>query len=406
MAARTAVILGGGVGGTIAANELRRRLDPGDRVIVIERESHSVFQPSLLWLMVGRRRPAELVRPVEKLLAAGIQLVRAEVLAIDPLTRVVETSAGRYTADALIVALGSELAPEALAGFVDAAHDIYSVDGAAGCARALDSFRGGRVVVAVSGLPFKCPAAPYEAALLLDDELRRRGVRDSTEIDLYTPEPLPMPVAGPALGAAVTGLLEARSIRFHPATLIARCEPGAREVVTAGGDRVVHDLLAAVPPHRPPSALRGSGLVNEAGWIPVDRHTLATSFEGVYAVGDATSIGLANGKLLPKAGVFAHAEAIVAADQAVAALRGTKNGAPFDGTGYCWLETGAGRAAFAAGDFYAEPDPIVTLHRPSRVWHAGKVLFERYWLSGGVQRRLLAAVLRGGARSLGLRASP
>ena len=404
MAARTVLVLGGGVGGVSAANELRRRLDPSDRVVVIEREPRSVSQPSLLWLMVGRRRPADVSRPIEKILAAGIELVSAEVLGVDPATRTVETGAGRHTGDALVVALGAALDPDAIDGFADAAHNIYSAGGATTCARALDEFRGGRLVVAVSGLPYKCPAAPYEAALLLDDELRRRGVRGSTTIDLYTPEPQAMPVAGPMLGEAVAGLLEARSIRFHPQTPITRFEPGAHEVVLVGGARVGYDLLAGVPPHRPPTALRDSGLVNEAGWIAVDRHTLGTPFEAVYAVGDVTSINLANGKSLPKAGVFAHAEGLVAADRVAATLTRSASSRVFDGAGYCWLETGAGRAAFAAGDFYAEPDPIVALRRPSRAWHAGKVLFERYWLSSGLERRLSASALRGAARLLGLRA--
>jgi sulfide:quinone oxidoreductase len=405
MAARTVLLLGGGVGGVVAANELRRRLDPGDRVVVIERDARSLFQPSLLWLLAGRRRPDDISRRMADLLAPGIELVRAEVLGVDPAARTVETSAGRHTSDALVVALGAELVPDAIDGFADAAHNIYSADGATACARALDGFRGGRLVVAVSSLPYKCPAAPYEAALLLDDELRRRGVRESTEIDLYTPESQPMPVAGPAMGDAVSGLLEVRAIRLHARSPIARFEPGTREVVLADGARVSFDLLAGVPPHRPPTALRDSGLVNEAGWIPVDRHTLATPFEGVFAVGDVTSIGLANGKSLPKAGVFAHAEGLVAADRVAAALTPCASSRVFDGAGYCWLETGAGRAAFAAGDFYAEPDPIVALRRPSRAWHAGKVLFERYWLSSGLERRLSASVLRGAARLLGLRAA-
>ncbi|HLA16015.1 MAG TPA: FAD/NAD(P)-binding oxidoreductase [Candidatus Limnocylindrales bacterium] len=401
--ARTVLVLGGGVGGIVAANELRRRLEPADRLIVIEREARYLFQASLLWLAVGRRRPQDVSRPTEKMLAPGIELTRAEVLGVDPVARSVETSAGALRADALLVALGVDLAPDAIDGYGDAAHNIFSADGAMGCARALDGFRGGRLVVAVSGVPYKCPAAPYEAALLLDDELRRRGVRGSTEIDLYTPEPQPMPVAGPAMGEAVVGLLEARSIRFHANAPIERFEPGAREIVLADGARVTFDLLAAVPPHRPPAALRDSGIVNEAGWVAVDRQTLQTAWEGVYAVGDATSITLANGKPLPKAGVFAHAEALVAAGRLAAGLGRSPTDRVFDGTGYCWLEAGAGTAAFAAGDFFAEPDPVVVLRRPNRAWHAGKVLFERYWLSAGLERRLSAVGLAVAARLLGLR---
>jgi len=403
MAGRTVLVLGGGVGGLVAANELRRRLDARDRVMLVEREARHLFQPSLLWLMVGRRRREQIERPLRSLLASGVELVEAEVRAIDPVTRRVDTSTGVLTGDALVIALGAELAPDAAAGYRDAALNFFSPDGAATCARALESFRGGRVVVAVSALPYKCPAAPYEAALLLDDELRRRGLRESSQIDLFTPEQQPMPVAGPVMGAVVVGLLEAKGIRFHPKSPIERFEPATAELVLADGTRAGYDLLAAVPPHRAPAALRGSGLANESGWIPVDRSTLQTPYERVYAVGDATTIALANGKPLPRAGVFAHAHALVVAHEIEATFAGRPSTAGFDGMGFCWVETGAGRAAFAVGNFYAEPDPALDLRPAGRVWHAGKVLFERSWIGKPLERRLTRAGLIVGGRLMGIR---
>jgi len=404
MAGRAVVVLGGGVGGVVAANELRQRLNPGDRVTVVEREARHLFQPSLLWLLVGRRRPERISRLLRGLLAPGIEVLAAEVRAIDPAGRRVETSGGPLAFDALVVALGAELAPDALPGFGEAAHNIFSVAGAAACARELALFRGGRLVVFVSTLPYKCPAAPYEATLLLDDELRRRGVRSATEIELYTPEPQPMPVAGPVVGEALMALLRARGIRYHPSTPVARVEPASRELVLADGTRVAYDLLAGVPPHRPPGALQGSGLVNGSGWATVDRRTLQTASDGVFAIGDATAVSLANGKPLPKAGVFAHAQALVVARRIAADLGARPAASEFDGYGYCWVETGRGAAAFGVGDFYAEPDPAVTLRRPNSAWHAGKVLFERYWLGGGLERRLSMLGLTGAAKLLGIRA--
>ena len=403
MAGRTVLVLGGGVGGLVAANELRRQLDPRDRVVLVEREARHLFQPSLLWLMVGRRRREQIERPLRSLLARGIELVEAEVNAIDPEGRQVETATGVLSADALVVALGAELAPDAMAGYRDAALNFFSPEGAAACARALESFRGGRVVVAVSTLPYKCPAAPYEAALLLDDELRRRGLREASQIDLFTPEPQPMPVAGPVMGSAVIGLLEAKGIRFHPKSPIARFEPATAELVLADGTRAGYDLLAAVPPHGAPAAVRASGLANEAGWIPVDRNTLQTAHERVYAVGDVTTVTLTNGKPLPRAGVFAHAQALVVAREIAATFAGRPAPTGFDGVGFCWVETGAGRAAFAVGDFYAEPDPTLDLRRPRSVWHAGKVLFERSWIGNPLERRLARAGLIAGARLAGFR---
>ena len=403
MAGRTVLVLGGGVGGLVSANELRRRLDRRDRVVLVEREASHLFQPSLLWLMVGRRRRQQIERPLRSLLARGVELIEADVRAIDPQTQQVETAAGVLSADALVVALGAELAPDAVAGYRDAALNFFSHEGAAACARALESFRGGRVVVAVSALPYKCPAAPYEAALLLDDELRHRGLREASQIDLFTPEPQPMPVAGPAMGAAVVGLLEAKGIHFHPQSPIERFDPATAELVLADGTRAGYDLLAAVPPHRAPAVLRDSGLANEAGWIPVERSTLQTAHERVYAVGDVTTITLTNGKPLPKAGVFAHAQALVVAREIAASFAGRPAPAGFDGVGFCWVEAGAGRAAFAVGDFYAEPEPALSLRRPGRLWHTGKVLFERSWIGSPLERRIGRAGMIAGGRLAGFR---
>jgi NADPH-dependent 2,4-dienoyl-CoA reductase/sulfur reductase-like enzyme len=231
MAGRTVTVLGGGVGGLVTANELRRRLDRRDRVVVVERSRRYLFQPSLLWLMVGRRRRERIERPLPELLRAGVELVEAEVLGIDPEARRVETSTGELEGDALVVALGAEADPDAVPGFREAALDHFSAVGAAAVARSLAAFRGGRVVVVVSGLPYKCPAAPYEAALLLDDELRRRGLRDASSVDVYTPEP------ADARGGAGHGRRGGRApwgegYRLPPG------QPGRAVRAGRGGDRV------------------------------------------------------------------------------------------------------------------------------------------------------------------------
>ena len=399
--ATTTIILGGGVGGLTAANELRRLSGPEHRVVLIERQAEFLFAPSLLWAMVGARRTDRLARPLGDLLRPGVELVQGTVGRIDPERKLVVADGRELPYDALVVALGAALAPEALPGYVGAAHDFFEPAGAASFWAALQAFEGGRIVVAVAALPYKCPAAPYEAALLIEDALRRRHVRQRAEVMLVTPEPQPMPVAGPALGAAVTSLLEARGIVFHRNRPLAAIDPAGRELVFADGTRERFDLLAAVPPHRPPEAVRASSLANESGWIPVDSGTLRARADDAYAIGDVAAVALANGKLLPKAGVFAHAEALVVARR-IAAERDGSAAPVFDGLGYCWVETGGGRAAFAAGDFYAEPSPRIDLRAPGAAWHLGKVLFERTWLGGGPERRLASAALQLGARAMGI----
>ncbi|MBI4171472.1 MAG: FAD-dependent oxidoreductase, partial [Actinobacteria bacterium] len=199
-------------------------------------------------------------------------------------------------------------------------------------------------------------------------------------VDVYTPEPFPMPTAGPALGEALRGILEQREIGFHPQQSVERIEPGSRELVLTSGERVGYDLLLGVPPHRAPAPVRESGLAAETGFIPVDRTTLATNAEGVFAIGDITTIPLAGGKFLPKAGVFAHGHAKVVAQRIAAELAGRAPSGAFEGKGACFVEMGDGVAAYATGDFYAEEAPQVTLRRPGRRWHLAKVAFEKYWL--------------------------
>jgi len=266
-------------------------------------------------------------------------------------------------------------------GWKPAASNFYCLKGAELTRSALASFQGGRLVVVVAATPFKCPAAPYEAAMLIADYYARRGMREKIDLHIYTPEPLPMPVAGPMLGNAVREMLKERGLAFHPNFKLERVDGAARQLVFGNGERAEFDLLLGIPPHRAPSVVRDSGLVGEAGWIPADPRTFKTSYDRVYAIGDVTTIVLPVGKPLPKAGVFAHHEAEVVARNIAAEIEGKTPEHTFDGRGYCFLELGAGRAGFASGDFYAAPEPVVNMQRPGYHWHWGKILFERWWLS-------------------------
>jgi sulfide:quinone oxidoreductase len=380
MADRTVVVLGGGTGGLVAAHRLRRKLDPADRVVVIDRSPTFQFAPSFLWVMTGARRPEQLNADRRRPRGAGIEMLQADALEIDPAHRRVKTSEGEVGFDRLVIALGAELAPDALDGFGEAAHNVYTLDGAAAAAAALGRFEGGRVAVVISRLPYKCPAAPYETAFLAEALLRHRGVRDRTSIDVYTPEPFPMPTAGPVLGQALAGMLAERGITLHAATSVDRIDADSRQLVLSGGDRVGYDLLLGVPPHRAPEVARTSGLAADSGFLPVDPATLATPAEGVFAIGDITAVPIAGGKFLPKAGVFAEAEADIVAANIAAELTGRPATSTFDGSGACFVELGDGQAAFATGSFYDPDGPQIRLRRPGRHWHLAKVAFEKYWM--------------------------
>jgi sulfide:quinone oxidoreductase len=398
---KSILILGGGVGGISTAKRLCQLLGP-HRITVVERSREHVFAPSLLWLMTGQRRSTDITRPLKRLLDPGAELIEAEVEAILPDRNTVRTNMGELQYDYLVVALGAELAPEALPGFAEAAHSFFTLEGARALWSDIQAFGGGRVAVLVSSMPYKCPAAPYEAALLLDDALRRRGIRDQSRIDVFTPEPLPMPVAGTAMGQAVVGMLAAKGIGFHPSLTVTSIDPASHEMEFKDSPRVGFDILAGVAPHRPPLVVRESPLAAESGWISVDKHTMQTRYPDIYAIGDVTAIKLPNGKMLPKAGVFAHGEGLVVAERIHDAIAGRALKATFGGLGYCWIEAGGGSAGFASGNFYAEPDPDVGLPRSGRAWHWGKVLFERYWLGQGVGRSVAGMGLKLGGRVAGV----
>ncbi len=377
---KTIVVLGGGIGGVVAASRLRKRLPPEHRVVLVERESRHLFAPSLPWLMVGRRSEEQISRPIARLAKRGIELVRGEIERINPKARSVHVSGQEIAADYMVIALGAELAPETVPGLAEAGHNIYSLAGAQSFDAARERLTQGHLVVLVSGVPFKCPAAPYEAAMLVADDLRRRGVRGDVTVDLYTPEPGPMSSAGPQVSSQMRQMLEAKGIRYHPEHVVARVDPAARLVHFNQDRHALFDLLACVPPHRAPTVVRESGLTGESGWVPVHRGTLETKFPGVYAIGDVTGIPLAIGKPLPKAGVFAHGEAEVVANNIARDILGSGALREFDGYGACFVEIGGGRAGFGSGNFYAEPAPRVRLRAPSPWLHLGKVLYEKYWL--------------------------
>ncbi len=403
------VIVGGGVGGQVAANELRRRLPAEHGVTVVEQSREHAFAPSFLWVMTGERQPGQVTRPLRDLLHPGVELIQGRVEGIDLVHRRVRLPRETVDYDYLVVALGAELAPARIPGLADAAHTFYTLDGASRLRTALATMGGGTVAVVVSALPYKCPGAPHEAAMLIADVMRRRGLASQVRVQLFTPEPQPMPVAGPELGDAVRQMLDQGGVTFHPGHRLTAVRGDVRELAFDGRPPVPYDLLVAIPPHQAPAVVAEAGLANESGWIPVDRRTLTTSHDRVFAIGDVTAVPIPGRwkvdvpLMLPKAGVFAHGQALVVAERIAAGIAGTSAARAFSGDGFCMLEAGGGRAGMAFGDFFHEPAPAVQVKPIGRTWHLGKVLFERWWLARwGVHRRLLKSTLTAGGRVAGM----
>jgi len=377
---KTVLILGGGVGGLVTANELRSKSSKEHRIVLIDREHNFVFSPSLLWLMTGTRTASKISKPLARLERKGIERTEGEIESIDPRRREVAVRGETLVGDYIVIALGADLAPDAVPGLSEAGHNFYSLQGAESFRNAFEEFSRGTITVLTAAPAYKCPAAPYEAAMLIEAACRKRGIRKETAIHLYAAEPGPMGVAGPEVSKAVRQMVESKGITYHPEYQIADVDVSGHLLKFTNGVEAHYDLLAYVPPHRAPRVLKSAGLISETGWISVDRHTLETTFPGVYALGDAVSIPLKMGKPLPKAGVFAHGEASVVARNIAREITGRGKAGHFDGDGECFIETGDGKAGFGRGNFYAEPAPQVKIYAPSRHWHAGKVLFEKDWL--------------------------
>ncbi len=380
MASKTVLILGGGVGGLVLANELRKKIDKEHRLVLIDREEKHIFSPSLLWLMIGRRKPEQITRKLASLRKKGIEVIRGEIEAIDPEARAVRVDGDRLQGDYLVVSLGAQLAPERIPGLAEAGHNFYSLDGSIRLRDERKDFTRGNLVILVAGMPFKCPAAPYEAAMLLDYDLRKRKVRAEIQVALYSPEKGPMGVAGPEVSAGVRQMVEQREITYYPQHQVTEVDASRKVVCFSNEAEAPFDFLAYVPPHIAPPLLKDAGLLGESGWVPVDRFSMATRFPGVYAIGDATGIPLSMGLPLPKAGVFAHRQAKAVAQTIAAEIRGKGPPGDFDGRGECFVEVGKGRAGFARGNFYAEPTPKIKSYKAGRLWHFGKVWFEWRWL--------------------------
>jgi sulfide:quinone oxidoreductase len=351
------VVLGAGFGGlelaTIMSDELGEDVD----VILIDKGDAFVFGFSKLDVMFGRESLEAVRHPYRDFAKPGVRFARETVTAIDPERRGVRTDAGEYEADILVVALGADYDLEATPGLAGAGNEFYSVAGAKRMREVLPDFSEGRAVVGVCGAPFKCPPAPSEAALLLDDQLSARAVREQCEITFLMPLPSPVPPS-PATSEALLEAFAERNIEFLPGARIVSLDEDRSVAVLEDGREFAFDLFLGVPKHRAPDVVLESGMAEE-GYIPVESGTLRTRFPGVYAVGDVATVGV------PKAGVFAEGAARVVAAEILAEIRGGEETAGYDGRGSCYVEFGGGEVGRVDVDFLSSPRPTGEFQAPS-----------------------------------------
>lgn len=361
------VVLGAGFGGLELTTRLSDQFGDDIDIVLIDRSDGFVFGFSKLDVMFGKAPASNVRHPYRDLVKPGVRFIQTTVRAIDPVSKRVETDAGTFDADVLVVALGADLHPDATPGLVEGGHEFYTVAGAFALRDVLSNFEGGRVIVGVTSTPFKCPPAPSETALLMHDLLAARGVREASSIALVMPMGVPIPPS-PAASKALLVAFAERGIDWCADRLVRELDPGRNVALLGDGSDMAYDLFLGVPVHRAPDVVVSSGLTVD-GWIPVDSLTLETSFPGVYAVGDVTSVGT------PKAGVFAEGQAAVVADQLGAIIRGDAPTATYDGHGMCYLEFGEDQVARVDVTFMRGQSPFGDMDGPSEAFAADKIEF-------------------------------
>jgi sulfide:quinone oxidoreductase len=373
------LILGGGVGGTLTANllikRLRRQVKAGEVTItVIDQTGQHTYQPGFMYIAMGGERADRLQRPERGLLDKRVGLVIGEIERIDePSQTVLLTDGIRLRYDYLVLASGSRIVPEEIEHFETEAHHFYTADAALELRRALDAFRGGRIVIGIAGMPYKCPPAPLEVAFLIEAELRQRRLRDRSELHFCSPIGRAFTIE--SVSDMVTPILEQKGIELHTFFNVETIEPVRMVVQSLEGEELPYDLLILVPPHKGQQFLMDSGLAPApGGWLPTDRATLQVGGRpNVFALGDATDLPLS------KAGSTAHFEAPVVTERIVAAIEGRgveqKRG-DYLGKVMCFFEVGDGKGTLLQFDYTHPPRPP----KPNQLWHLGKIVFNKtYW---------------------------
>lgn len=387
------LILGAGTAGTMAANHLRKALDDNRsgedwQITIVDHDSSHHYQPGYLFVPFWME-PERVVKDRREFLPDDVTFIEAEIVRVDPDAREVHLAPGRTLAyDWLIIATGTRPDPTLIEGMADAlatgerVHEFYTLEGATRLKAALEGFGKGRLLVHVSEMPIKCPVAPLEFAFLVEDHYRKKGIRHRVDITYVTPldGAFTKPIASHELG----GLLTDRSIRLAADFAVERVDGDRNLLVAYDGRELPFDLLVTVPPNVGQQFIIDSGLGNDAGFVPVDKHTLrSVHHERVFVLGDASDIPTS------KAGSVAHFAVETFVENFLAAADGRPLPHSFDGHANCFIESGRGQAMLLDFNYDTEPlegafpipaiGPMKLLKR-SRLNHLGKLAFEQiYW---------------------------
>jgi len=384
--AKQVLILGGGFGGLTSANLIRKSLSQEEcEITVVDKYQYFMMGLVNLWILSGSRKLEDSQVALNNLQDKGIKFLNDEITGIDPSENSVttKTNPNKLKYDYLVVALGAEIAPELIDGFEDndeSCFNVYDAKQVPHLREKILSLKSGRVVVCIADIPYKCPPAPYEVSLLINDILVKNATRDSIDLNMYVPTQIALPVAGPTMSQDVVKLLNNNHINFHPLHKLKRVSD-KKTIEFENGNKTSYDVLVMIPPHQVPKIIKDSNLLGDGDqhWINVDRFTLRTKYKNVFAIGDVTEIRFDQTTTIPKAGIFAEGEAKIVSQQIINEIKNinSKKAVKFDGKGFCFMEIGDKKAGYIDTDFYNEAGPITRLDPPSGEFYQKKLDFER-----------------------------
>jgi len=383
------LILGAGTAGTMMANHLLKKVNLDKwKITVVDQHPKHYYQPGFLFMPFGLYSEKDVVKSKRKFIPGRVEYVEAKVERIDAdHNQAILASEQTLNYDLLIIATGAKTAPDQTEGMTggdwrDRVFDFYTFEGASALNRALQNWKGGRLVVHISEMPIKCPVAPLEFSFLADWWLTKRGLRDKTELVYVTP--LPGALTKPICSSVLGYMLEEKRIKVVTDFNIGQVDNEKHRIVSWDEKEVPYDLLVTVPTNMGDAVVERSGLGDELNFIPTDPHTLRSkAHENIFVIGDATDVPAS------KAGSVAHFEAEVVTKNILLAMKDEPLEKDFDGHANCFIESGYGKAFLLDFNYNLQPVqgtyPIpglgpFSLLKESRINHWGKLAFRWiYW---------------------------
>jgi len=387
--AKKLVILGAGTAGTIMANKLSKALDREEwEITIIDKNRSHYYQPGFLFIPFGIYSPSDVIKPKADFFPSGVKVLFSEVDKIVPDENKLNMTDGSIiNYDLLIVATGTQTRPEETPGLKDKLwykniFDFYTIEGASGLEKFLKYWEGGKMVVNIAELPYKCPVAPIEFVCLADDYFKKKGIRDKVDITYVTPlsGAFTKPIATKMLG----DLMEEKNIKIVPEFYLESVDNENQKIISYDGQEIPFDLLTIVPVNMGDELIARSGLGDDLNYVPTDKETLQSKqYENIFVLGDAADIPTS------KAGSVAHFSADVLFENILSVIEGRPLMAKFDGHSNCYIETGGGKGSLIDFNYDTEPLPGTYplpgigpfgLLQNTKMNHYGKILFRWiYW---------------------------